>query len=96
MDYRICDLCRLGTVLKIRTAEEWKRRRYALWMIDRSRRFAPDYTWITSRQLSGSEAFWGRGKALVPGQYQARRSCEHILASFRHPASDHWRAVVGR
>jgi hypothetical protein len=41
MDYRICDRCRLGMVLNISTSDGWKRRGYATWMIDRSRRFAP-------------------------------------------------------
>jgi hypothetical protein len=93
MDYRICDLCRLGMVLKIRTAEEWKRRRYASWMIERSRRFAPDYTWVTSRQLTGSEEFWGRVKARNSGQYRQRLYCKHVHASLRRPSSRHWRAV---
>jgi hypothetical protein len=93
MDYRICDLCRLGMVLKIRTAEEWKRRRYASWMIERSRRFAPDYTWVTSRQLTGSEEFWRRVKHRNPGQYRHRLYCKHVHASLRRPGSSHWRAV---
>ncbi|MDT4993591.1 MAG: hypothetical protein QOH97_3483 [Actinoplanes sp.] len=68
MDYRICDRCRLGVVFKIRTSEEWKRRRYAAWMIKRSRRLAPRYTWVTSRQMSDARAFWDFVMAAVPGQ----------------------------
>jgi hypothetical protein len=94
MDYRICDLCRLGVVLKIRTSEEWKRRRYATWMIDRSRRFAPSYRWITSGRLSDGRAFWRFVMAREPGQYRHRRPCEHIQASFRYPGSNHWRAAA--
>jgi hypothetical protein len=94
MDYRICDLCRLGTVLKIRTAEEWKRRRYATWMVDRSRRFAPDYTWVTSRQMSDGRAFWDGVMARVPGQYLPKMYCHHIEDSLRHPGWRHWRAAA--
>lgn len=92
LDYRICDICRLATVLKVRTSAEWKRRRYATWMVERSRRFAPDYTWVTSGQLSDARAFWDFVMARVPGQYRPRMPCEHIQASFRHPGSNHWRA----
>jgi hypothetical protein len=94
MDYRICDLCRLGVVLKIRTSEEWKRRRYATWMIERSRRFTPDYTWVTSRQMFDARAFWDFVIARVPGQYRPKKPCQHIQASFRYPGSNHWRATV--
>lgn len=94
MDYRICDRCRLGVVLKIRTSTEWKRRRYATWMIERSRRFASDYTWITSRQMSDARSFWDFVMTRVPDQYRPRKPCEHILASFRFPGSRHWRGAV--
>ncbi|BCY11138.1 hypothetical protein [Actinoplanes sp. L3-i22] len=93
LDYRICDLCELGTILKIRTVAEYKRRRYASWMIDRSRRFAPSYTWVTSRQLTGSEQFWRHAQTRAPGQYRPHRYCEHLHASLRHPGRRHWRAV---
>lgn len=93
MDYRICDLCRLGTVLKIQTAHEWKRRRNASWMIDRSRRFALDYTWVTSRQQTGSEGFWRSVKTQTSGQYQPSSYCEHIHASLRSPGNGRWRTV---
>jgi hypothetical protein len=93
MDYRICDRCRIGVVFKIRTSEEWKRRRYAAWMIERSRRFAPGYTWVTSRQMSDARKFWDFVTAAVPGQYRPETPCQHIQQSLRHPAGQHWRAA---
>jgi hypothetical protein len=96
MDYRICDLCRRGVVLKIRTSEEWKRRRYATWMIDRSRRMAPGYLWTTSGQMSDARAFWDFVMAREPGQYRPKKPCEHILASMRYPGTSHWRATAVR
>jgi hypothetical protein len=94
LDYRICDLCRLAVVSKIRTSEEWKRRGYASWMLGRSRRIAPEYRWVTSRQMSDARGFWEFVMVRVPGQYRPGKPCEHILASWRHPGSRHWRAAV--
>jgi hypothetical protein len=94
MDYRICDLCRFGVVFKIRTSEEWKRRHYASWMIDRSRRVAPGCTWIASRQMTDARAFWDFVMARVPGQYRPKKPCPHVLANFRYPGSNHWRAAA--
>ncbi|GIJ51655.1 hypothetical protein Val02_85410 [Virgisporangium aliadipatigenens] len=92
LNYRICDLCRLGTIFKIHTSEVWKRRGYASWMLDRSRHFAPDFTWITSRQLHDARAFWQHVRTRVSLQYTPRRPCEHIEAALR-ATKDDWRAA---
>ena len=63
-------------------------------MIGRSHRFASDYKWITSRQMSHARSFWDFVMARVPGQYRQQKPCEHILSSFRFPGSRHWRAAV--
>ncbi|GGM23052.1 hypothetical protein ACFFX1_10750 [Dactylosporangium sucinum] len=91
--YRICDLCQLGAIIKIRTAEEWKRRGYATWMLDRSFRAAPGFTWTTTRQMSDARAFWDFVIGRTPGQYRPKKPCRHIQASFRRPGCTHWRAA---
>jgi hypothetical protein len=91
--YRVCDLCRIGVIIKIRTAEDRKRRGYATWMLDRSFRFAPRFTWTTTRQMSDARAFWEAVMARVPGQYRPKKPCRHIQDSFSRPGSRHWRAT---